>query len=284
VSDQYLLLGDPVAHSLSPFIMNAALGNEGLPGHYGKRKVIAGGLAKALSSIRQGAASGANITTPLKNEVLRWVDAITPEARIIGAANVIEKRQGQLIAHNTDCTGLVQALEVMGGYPVQGKRAVILGAGGAGRAAAFGLLKAGCLGLTILVRDRNKGSAQCGALVDNFGAERLRVENLDAPHARNIVHRADLLINATPVGMADARTSPLPDGDWVKAEHLCLDLIYHPPQTAFLRAAQKAGAQTMNGLPLLVAQAQGAFRIWTGRNFELDAMMGALSSHLQRGK
>lgn len=240
------LLGHPVDHSVSPQIHSAAFAAAGVDAAYLAFDVNPADLATAVAGLRALGFAGANITVPHKAAVWGLVDARTPEAEAVGAANTLYWEDGRLVADNTDAAGLQEVLgdlSVQPGYPV-----VVFGAGGAARAAAVAL---GRLGARVeVVARREDAAADVAALARRMGAD---VRGVEDP---------GLVMNATPLGL---RGETLPERFMhLSAGQTALDLVYGPADTPFLAAARRGGADAHDGLAMLVAQAALSFERWTG--------------------
>jgi shikimate dehydrogenase len=262
------VIGDPVGHSRSPAILNAAFEATGIDWVFVGFPVRAGAAADAVNAMRTLGIIGMSVTMPHKVGVIDALDSLSGTASRLGAVNCIARDGEQLIGHNTDGDGLLASLRAEGVEP-SGSRVVVLGAGGAARAAVLALGDAGAAEVVVANRSPERGAAAAG-LVRNGRAVGLD----EGPEALTaLLAHADLLINATPVGMADGDATPVPR----EALHRGLvvsDLIYHPSRTPLMEAASEAGAQAHNGLGMLVGQAAAAFSIWTG----LPAPIGAMAS------
>ena len=277
----YCLIGDPVSHSLSPFIMNRAFQRAGVEALYVPMPVAQEKLAGAIAAVRAKPIRGVNVTYPHKAAVLPLVDSTSTAVDVIGAANTLHLVDERLGAHNTDAIGTVRALESIGGVDVAGQRAFIFGAGGAGRAAAFGLMEAGAAQVSFGVRNAERTEPSLAALRAYFEGKVMGVvESGDTEATAEAIERADIIVNATPLGMGGTGSTPLADESWIGTPHCCFDFVYHPRTTPFLEAAERQGANTIEGLALLVAQAQASFEIWTGNDFSLTDMFEAVLTEL----
>lgn len=255
----YGLIGRPTAHSLSPRVHNAAFAELEMNAVYIPFETDSLGSFFSLNNRVGGA--GFSVTIPYKAEIVRLMDALDPTAEKIGAVNTVAIREERKIGYNTDAEGFVRPLERR--IALRGKRAVVLGAGGAARAAAFALLERG---VEVLVLSRNRERARELAL--GLGANCGGLEEL----AR---HDFDLLINATPVGMfPNVDESPAPAE--LLAGKIVYDLVYNPPETKLLREARGAGALAISGIEMFLEQAAAQFRIWTGVEPPKEAMRRAL--------
>jgi len=276
----YGLIGDPVAHSLSPFIMNRAFAACDLDACYVAFPVRVANLPAALAGLRSAGVAGVNVTYPYKEAAFLAGETSSPRASLLRAANTLVFADGRVHAENTDAPGTALALKTFGAPPVR-LRALILGAGGAGRAAALGLLEAGARTVTLAVRDTTRAQAAVAGLRARFGAERLRIAA--GKELAGAVAGADAILNATPVGMSSEPRGAVPvpaevaliDPDWICPGQVCFDFVYHPLETPFLTAARARGARCIDGLSLLVAQARESFALWTGRSFDLECMHAA---------
>ncbi|MCA1568835.1 MAG: shikimate dehydrogenase [Chloroflexi bacterium] len=242
-----VLLGEGIGYSASPAMHNAAFAALGLDARYELRDVDSLSLADEVSALLDDGRIGANVTTPHKIAVCELVDDLAPEVRRLGAANTIVLDRDRLIARNTDLAALAAEL------PPRTQRAVVLGAGGASRAAVAALEDAGCE--QVLVLDRAHWANLPGALTT-----------------------ADLLINATPIGTQSDET-PVPI-DLLNPHLRVLDLVYRPKPSRLVREARSIGASAHGGAGVLLRQAAASFSLWTGREAPIEAMRGALDREL----
>lgn len=245
----YVLLGNPVGHSLSPLMHNAALADLGVEGSYGAFCVY--DLASVIRGIRGMDIRGVSVTIPFKSAVMEYLDDISEDALNIGAVNTVINSDGRLTGANTDWLGLIAALrEAM---TVKGKKFAVIGAGGTARAAVYGIMKEG--GLPIIVNR----TAENG--------KRLALDFNCPFHALNEIGKieADCLINTTPVGMyPDIDKSPVDCA--VLAGYECvMDVIYNPLRTKLLRDAQKRGCRVISGVDMFVHQGAEQIKLWTGK-------------------
>jgi shikimate dehydrogenase len=277
------LIGNPVDHSLSPFIMNRACAVHDLEALYVVTRVTKEEAGGAIRSLRAQGFAGLNVTYPLKEAVLSLADRTTPAVDVIQAANTLLLNRQGITADNTDSTGTADAIDTLAATSPRGKRVFVFGAGGAGRAAAYGLLSAGAATVTFGVRDAEKSTD----IVDRFrrAFPESRVGSYDtrgrAIDDKKVFDDVDVIVNATPVGMAGYDSSVwITDEAMIRSDHLCFDFVYHPRDTRFIKAARQRGATVLDGLALLVAQARAGFNLWTGRDFSLTEMMSAVESHL----
>lgn len=273
------VIGDPVRHSLSPTIFNAAFTASGLDWAYLAFDVPEGAAGLAMAGVRALGLEGVSVTMPHKAAVLDALDELTDDAAALGAVNCVARRGTELVGHNTDGPGLVDALRVDEGLDPAGRTFAVLGAGGAARAVVRALGRAGAASVVVVNRTRERAE-MAAALAGGVG-------RVGGPEDAGAV---DVVINATPLGMgvvvsADGAGEPLPvDPGLLGAGQVLVDLIYHPVVTPLAEAAREQGLRTVNGLGMLIHQAAHAFRIWTSEEPPLEAMSAAaLASLLHRG-
>lgn len=268
---EIILIGDPVAHSRSPAMHNAALAALGIAARYRAVQTAAADLPARIAELRQPQFLGANVTLPHKQAVMPLLDELDPLAARIGAVNTIVRQpDGRLLGANTDAPGLLADLAAAEWSPT-GQEVVILGASGAARAAAFALADAGVAGLTIVNRSLMRAVDLAAAAAANQPALRARALALADPAVAEAVAACTLLINATALGWRDDET-PLPD-PLVGPHCLVYDMVYR--ETALLRAAAARGARVRDGRGMLVEQGALAFERWTGRPAPREIMWQA---------
>jgi shikimate dehydrogenase len=246
----FAVFGNPIAHSLSPLMHQAALDRMNLKSRYVPFCVK--DLKGAVEGIRGLDIRGVSVTLPFKSEVIHYLDELEGSARKIGAVNTIWNHQGKLKGYNTDWLGIVLALnEVM---EVKGKRFAVLGAGGAARGVLYGLIQAG--GHPIVL---NRTSSKAEAVAKSFDCPYW-------PFTEKKKIEADCLINTTPLGMdPDKDASPL-SGKHLKKFSWVIDIIYTPLKTKLLREAEEAGCRTLSGVGMFVHQGAEQIKIWTGQD------------------
>jgi shikimate dehydrogenase len=254
------LIGDPVAHSRSPAMQNAALAELGLNWQYHARHTPAAELAARLAALRTGAARGANVTLPHKEAVLPLLDVIDAAAERIGAVNtIVRSDDGRLHGYNTDAPGLLSDLAAAGFQPA-GARVVLLGASGAARAALVACADAGAAQLAVI----NRGRERAERLQRELAAVDVPIAQICSPGdsaAADLITAADLIINATPLGWHDGE-HPLPDCR-LPAKSFVYDMVYRT--TPLLHAAAAAGARGRDGRGMLIEQGALALERWSGR-------------------
>jgi shikimate dehydrogenase len=272
------VIGSPIAHSLSPLLHNAAFAALGLRGAWTSLafEVAPGQAASALAAMRRADVSGLSVTMPHKADVATLVDDCTEVARRLGAVNCIVNRDGLLVGTNTDGEGFVASLARGADFTPAGKRCLVIGAGGAARAVVLALAEAGASEVAVLNRTPGR-AATAAALAGAAGS----VVSAGAAALAEGVEAADLVVNATPVGMAGASSQGTDADAWMVAPQLlhpgqvAADLVYAPRPTRWLAAAAAAGAVAVDGLGMLVHQAAAQLVLWTGEDAPVEAMWRA---------
>ena len=269
------IFGYPLSHSLSPAFQQAAFNHYGLGVRYLAWETPPEGLAEEVAKLRSGDFIGANVTIPHKESVMALLDEIDPLAQAIGAVNTIVKSGGRLVGHNTDAPGFMRELTEDGGFEPAGKRALLLGAGGAARAAAFALCREGVASVTIANRYVSRAEALAAALHND--AVSVLAAQLDDTTLEPVALESDLIVNCTSVGMrhGDSEGQTPLSGGIIPHESVVLDMVYNPQNTPFLAGARAAGATALGGMPMLIYQGAAAFEMWTGQAAPLDAMFAA---------
>lgn len=249
----FKLIGEGIAYSASPPMMAAAFAALGLPHRYELADVTADQVASSVASLRNAEIGGANVTTPHKMAVAALVDACSSDAARVGAVNTVVKDGARLVGHNTDLPALVEAI---GRLRPQGvERAVLLGGGGAARAVLLALESAGAAEIVTLTRSDGTWQQMPDALA-----------------------RADLMVNATPIG-TQFDESPVP-GEILRPDLAVLDLVYRPSPTRLVREARAVGAQAEAGAGVLLGQGWRSLELWLGAPAPIDAMRASLREEL----
>ena len=269
------IFGYPLEHSISPRFQQAAFDHCSLDVSYKAWPVAPDRLEPEVRKLRDDGYLGANVTVPHKERIRSYLDDLQPLARTLGAVNTIVKEDGRLVGYNTDAHGLMEALRKDGGCDPRGLSVLVLGAGGAARAAVFALVDAGVASLTIA----NRTLARAESLASQFEAASagVKVVPLEEPALAGVCNKADLIVNTTSMGMRHGiaeRETPL-KASTIRAQSLVYDLVYNPAETPLLVEAKAAGAKTLGGLPMLVYQGAASFELWTGRPPPVDVMFEA---------
>ncbi|MEJ2093478.1 MAG: shikimate dehydrogenase [Syntrophobacterales bacterium] len=255
----YGILGQPVAHSLSPAMHNTAFRELGLNAVYVAFPVT--DLMQAVAGLRGLNIGGVSVTIPFKEAIIALLDEIDPMAARMGAVNTVVNGDGRLVGYNTDWQGALAALE--GETEIAGQRFLILGAGGAARAIAFGLQdKGGQVAVTDL------DTAKALALSRELWVEVVAPDSLEE-------YAAGVLINATPVGM-EPQSEAIPiDPELLSQYQVVMDIVYRPLETRLLREARSRGCRVIDGLQMLIHQGAAQFELWTGRPAPVEVMARA---------
>jgi shikimate dehydrogenase len=262
------LIGDPVAHSLSPRMFSAIFSKLNMDYAYLAFRVRRADLGKALEGLRAIGFVGCNVTMPHKIEVMKYLDSWDEMTRLIGSVNVVANRGGKLVGYNTDGAGALATLDIEG-VDVDNQRVLVVGYGGAARAVAFELaMKKKPAELLIAGRDQAKAVGLAEALEKTICTKAMALDQVEAVET-------DVIINATPVGMYPrVEESPLPERVLRKGVAV-LDLVYSPVETKLLRLAREKGCKVINGLEMLVQQGAMTFTIWTGLAAPIEEMREA---------
>jgi len=263
------VVGNPIAHSLSPAIHNAWIAAAGLDAEYHAFLSPLDGFASFIADLRTKGVRGVNVTIPFKQEALALADRASDLARLAGAANLLVFEDGEVRADNTDGPGLLVALATQGFKPADGP-AVLLGAGGAARGAAAALVLAGSPQVRIVNRTRERAQALAASL-----GEKVR----DYERAEEAFKGVAAIINATSLGLGGGEGPPAPF-DRAPGSAVVMDMVYKPLVTDFLDRAAEAGHPTVDGLEMLIGQARPSFEAFFGRRPppEVDARTVALAA------
>lgn len=275
----FAVLGHPVGHTLSPPMHNAAFRALGMDAVYLAFDVAPERLPAVLPAMAGMGFRGVNLTVPLKEVAFRNLTDLDASARLLGAVNTVEFRPGSMRGHNTDGKGFLLAVQEAFGTGVRGASVFILGTGGAGRAVAMACAVDGAASLVVADIDRERAARVAAEVASQSVALRVEVLSGDSAGWRDSIRKADLVVQATPVGMKREDPSPL-GAECFRKGQAAFDLVYMFPQTAFMATAARGGARTANGLGMLLHQGAHAFTIWTGREAPVDVMRRALEERV----
>ena len=273
------VVANPIKHSISPFIHNSAFEATNTNGVYLAWEVDATELAETVANIRRYQMYGINLSMPYKEQVIPYLDQLSEEACLIGAVNTVVNREGTLIGYNTDGKGFFKSLP---SFKISKKRLVLLGAGGAAKAILAQAILDGVSQISVFVRSSSMEKTRpylekiqnaTGFRVDLFALE-------DVQDLQDSITQADLLVNATSVGM-DGSSQPIPTSILLPEKLLVADVIYQPFETPFLKWARNQGNQSINGLGMLLYQAAEAFELWTGKEMPTDQIWELLKQKYQ---
>ncbi len=275
------VIGDPIEHTMSPVMHNTAFEKLGIDYLYVPLRVRKEELDKAVDGMRALNIRGLNITIPHKVAIIPYLDKLDPLAEKIGAVNTIVNDDGVLTGYNTDATGFRQALLERGVEP-EGKNMVIMGAGGASRAISFILTERGAH-LVILNRLLELDWAEeLARRLSQVFTKEIEALELNERNLARVLERADILINATSVGMSPDIDETSVPSKLLKPGLVVFDIVYNPIKTRLLREAEEAGAQTISGLDMLVWQGALSFEKWTGLKAPVEVMREEAIKELKR--
>ncbi len=269
------IFGDPVSHSLSPKMQNAALHAAAIDAVYLPLPVAAVDLPAAVQALRAFGFVGVNVTIPHKEAVMALLDQVDPQAKAIGAVNTIVNRDGVLCGYNTDASGFLHSLRSDLGFDPQGKRVVLLGAGGASRAAIVALAAAGAVQVVVANRTRSRAAALTAELSPHCADCCLVAKSFEIDILSEALVSADLLVNTTAVGL---HGEVFEDGmlELLTPKAAVFDMVYTPQATALLNRAMAQGRAVADGRGMLVAQGEDAFVHWFGRCPPAGVMRAAI--------
>ncbi len=278
------LIGHPVEHSLSPIMHNAAFEKKGLDYVYLAFNVPPDRLEEAVFGARALGIVGLNVTIPHKVAVMDLCDELDRDAELVGAVNTLKFSEDSIEGYNTDGEGFLRALREKTGFEPKGAKCVVLGAGGAARAVVFKLGDEGASEIIVANRTPEKAVKLAEEVSEKLGVE-ARGIRLDREALEEELMEADLLVDATPVGMyPNVEEPPLVTADMMHPDLIVNDLVYNPPKTRLLEEAEKAGATPVSGVGMLVHQGALAFEIWTGEEAPVDVMRRAVLEALGRDR
>ena len=271
------VIGDPIEHTLSPTIHNAAFNHLKLDFVFLAFSVKAADLENALRGIRGLGIHGLNVTMPHKSTVIGYLDEVDSSAKFLGSANTILNKAGKLSGFNTDDVGALKALRE-NGIELADKKVLLLGAGGAAKAVAFSFAQeAG--ELAILNRAAEKAVVLADALNHMFG-KKIVGGALSPKAVQKNLQETDILVNATSVGMHPNINQTLVAPQWLKPNLTVMDIVYNPVETKLAKDAQAAGAKVISGVEMLIYQGAASFEIWTGRSAPIEVMRKAALNKL----
>ena len=266
----YCIIGDPIDHSLSPAIHNAAFNSLGLNCSYIAFRVQEGQLKNSLDSLRAINIGGFNVTMPHKVRVLEYVDQYDKTVELVGAANTVKNEDGKFCAYNTDVLGFIKPLRQRG-IDFSGFEVTILGAGGAARAIAVALAgERGIANINIVNRNTDR-SKELANLLKKLG---LKASIVSSDNIQNIASKSNLIINTTPLGMKDEQS--LIKSSSIRKDAIVYDIVYKPINTNLLESARTAGAKVVYGYEMLLEQAIASFKIWFQRDPPIEPMKKVL--------
>lgn len=275
----YAVIGEPIEHSLSPIMQNAAFQRLSLNSVYLAFRVKPQDLGSAVAGMKSLGVSGFNVTIPHKVSVIKYLNKVEGLAVDIGAVNTVADENGTLTGYNTDGAGALAALREEG-VKLEGVKVVVLGAGGAAKALVFSIAPLAA-NLVILNRTGSKAEALVASLAEKFRSN-IEGGSLTEDALRGALADADVLINATSIGMYPKVDETPVKSKFLRHGMIVFDIVYNPLRTRLLKEAEAAGARVIGGVRMLVYQGASAFELWTGRKPPIDAMCEAVERELRR--
>jgi shikimate dehydrogenase len=263
----YGVIGDPISHSMSPLMHNAAFEKLGIEGSYHPFHVRRENLENAIRGVKALGIEGMNVTIPHKTAVMEYLDRIDPLAEKIGAVNTIVNDEGILTGYNTDGLGFIKGLKEFAQESIERKRVLIIGAGGAAKAIYYSLAEQGISKIDICNRTKEKAE-----LLKARRSSFVQTEVLSLDSAQTNLGLYDIIIQTTNIGMDPKITEKPLNVARIKENAIVSDIIYNPLETALLKQAKELGARTQNGLDMFVYQGALSFEKWTGRTPDINRM------------
>ena len=276
---RFAVIGNPVAHSLSPFLHNWVFDQLRLDAHYTKRRITKEKLPRVIDEVRSGKLNGINITLPHKESAIHHVDELSVEARHIQAVNCVVRRNGKLLGYDTDCIGFTTSLQ-KSGVSVADKTCVLLGAGGGAKGVLFSLVSGKAKAVYVANRHREKASKLITLMSPINKTTTLEAIPLDQiePHLKNDV----IIINCTPVGMSpNIHDSPVPK-QFIRSSHILFDIVYTPLRTQFVKLGERVDAKTVKGLPMFIYQGLASLDLWFNESISNKVDVEKLTAYLER--
>ena len=265
---QFAVIGNPIGHSLSPYLHNFVYKLLGIDAVYERKRVLKSELPQIINLIKNGDLSGINVTIPHKENIMEYLDNINPRARSIGAVNIIMNKGNKLIGNNTDWFGFLMALKKNRIDPAN-KEVIVLGAGGTAKAVLFALKQAGVNKIVLLNRTLQKAEELKEDIVFPYPLTQLA----------QMIKNDSIIINTTPIGMQSAQ-SPI-DLELIHKNQILIDAIYTPFETAFLKLGKKIGAKTLNGLDMFIYQGLTSIDLWFGKDISNQVNFTQLKTYLE---
>jgi len=274
----YGLIGNPVSHSLSPNMHNAAFKKLDIDAAYLPFQVQKARLKEAISSLKKEGIAGFNVTIPFKSECMRYLDSVDPLAKMIGAVNTVLVKGGRLIGKNTDYAGFLKSLRQDLNFSPKDKPVFILGAGGGARAVAFALASKGCQAIFVCDVKAQKAKALAGEVKKGFC--KIKAQSCALKEISYLIKDCRLLVNCTPLGMNDKDPLPI-DTRLLHKGLMVYDIIYTPLKTRLIKAAEKRSLKATGGVGMLLYQGVIAFELWTGKKAPVALMKKELLDSLR---
>jgi len=273
------VIGDPIEHSLSPILHNAAFNSLNLDCAFLAFKVKSAEVGNAINGMRALGIVGLNVTMPHKKSVISHLDEIDQTAKFLNAVNTIHNKNGKLLGFNTDGVGAIKALKENGVNPA-GKKVLLLGSGGAARAIAYSLAKEAD---ELVVLNRTVEQAkELASLLNRTFSKKVVADSLTPSAIQENLRGCDILVNATSVGMKPNANQSLIAPEWLKPNLAVMDIVYDPMETKLAKDAKSAGSKVVSGVEMLIYQGAASFEIWTGKSAPVEVMRKAALDHLNK--
>ena len=273
------VIGDPIEHSLSPILHNAAFNSLKLDYAFLAFKVKSVEVGNAINGMRALGIVGLNVTMPHKKSVISHLDEIDQTAKFLNAVNTIHNKNGKLFGFNTDGVGALKALKENGVNPA-GKKVLLLGSGGAARAIAYALAK-DADELVVLNRTVEQAK-ELASLLNRTFSKKAVADSLTPSAIQENLRGCDILVNATSVGMKPNANQSVITPEWLKPNLAVMDIVYNPIETKLAKDAKSAGAKVVSGVEMLIYQGAASFEIWTGKSAPVEVMRKAALDHLNK--
>ncbi len=278
------LLGHPVRKSISPAIHNANFKSLGLNAIYTPYETTVKTLPKVMDALESMRFKGLNVTMPLKQEIIQYLDELDELASLCDSVNTIYWRNGKVCGSNTDGIGFVHALKTQGEFDPVGKHCLLFGAGGAARGVAFALCGAGLKSISLWGRRADYDMIQrLASDLNAYRSDVCKVQSTEPGYIPRLLKENELVINATPVGMAPSIDNVIFDTSYLERQHMVCDLVYVPHDTQLIREAEARGARTLMGYWMTIWQGVESFRCWTGgKEPDVEVMTKTMLEYLKR--
>jgi shikimate dehydrogenase len=266
------VIGDPIEHTLSPTIQNAAFNHLKLDFAFVAFRVKAVELENAIQGMQGLGIHGLNVTMPHKSTVIAYLDEVDSAVKFLGSANTILNRDGELSGFNTDGVGALKALRE-NGVALSGKKVLLLGAGGAAKAIAFALAKE--VGELYVLNRAAEKAEELGKTLGRMFNRKVVGGALSSDAIAENLQDSDILINATSAGMKPNLSQSLVAPQWLRSDLAVMDIVYNPVETKLAKDAKAAGAKVVSGVEMLIYQGAASFKIWTGKSAPIEVMRNA---------
>ncbi len=278
----FAVIGDPVAHSLSPVLQNGLIELFNLDAVYVAFRIRPAYVAEFIFSVKLLNLAGVNVTTPHKQNVISFVNKKSPDVERLSSANTLVHRDGKVIAHATDATGFIESLGARKKY-FKKQTVVIFGAGGSARSVALALAQLGIKRLLIVNRTVENAETLAEDAMGRFGVPQAMAIAADSANLNEFIRQSRIVINTTSLGMhPNTDAMPMTDFSAVSSNHFFYDLVYNPDETMWLKKAREQGAEIQNGLDMLIFQGLESMRIWFETPFKLTTrQLNSIRARLQ---